>query len=40
MEHAFEVHLGKAQAIVLARNLGALLLMENPAEDHSLKHGA
>jgi hypothetical protein len=28
MEHAFEIHLGEAQAIVLARETGALLLMD------------
>ena len=28
MEHAFEIHLGEAQAIILARGLGVLLLMD------------
>ena len=28
MEHASEVHLGEAQAIILARGMGALLLMD------------
>lgn len=42
VEHAFEVHLGEAQAIVLSRNLGALLLMDESsgrafAETWSLK---
>jgi predicted nucleic acid-binding protein len=42
VEHAFEFHLGMAQAIVLTRNLGALLLMDESsgrlfAEAWSLK---
>lgn len=28
MEHAFEIHLGEVQAIILAREMGALLLMD------------
>lgn len=28
MKHAFEIHLGEAQAIILARETGALLLMD------------
>jgi len=28
MDHAFEIHLGEAQAIILARETGALLLMD------------
>lgn len=28
MEHAFEIHLGETQAIILARRTGALLLMD------------
>ncbi len=28
MEHAFEIHLGEAQAILLARKIGTLLLMD------------
>lgn len=28
VEHAFEIHLGEAQAIVLARRMGALVLMD------------
>jgi predicted nucleic acid-binding protein len=28
IEHAFEIHLGEAQAIILARETGALLLMD------------
>jgi predicted nucleic acid-binding protein len=28
MEHAFEIHLGEAQAIILARKINALLLMD------------
>jgi hypothetical protein len=28
MEHAFEIHLGEAQAIILARKIGALLLID------------
>lgn len=30
-EHAFEIHLGEAQAIVLAREMGILLLMDESA---------
>ncbi len=42
VEHAFEFHLGMAQAIVLSRNLGLLLLMDESsgrslAEAWSLK---
>jgi predicted nucleic acid-binding protein len=32
LEHTFEVHLGEAQATVLSRNLGALLLMDESSE--------
>ncbi|MDI6904078.1 MAG: DUF3368 domain-containing protein [Candidatus Bathyarchaeia archaeon] len=28
MDHAFEIHLGEAQAIILARKIGTLLLMD------------
>jgi len=28
MEHAFEIHLGEAQAIIIARGMGVLLLMD------------
>lgn len=42
VKHAFEIHLGEAQAIVLSRNLGVLLLMDESsgrafAETWSLK---